>query len=126
MDLVGFVPCSIGANHCRLRQKGWERCGHGLTSRPRDGASEGFLDQFLLLFQYPPKSSRALLNGTLPLRYCSVRFASKVPPWSLRVPGNVAALFHAGVGSAADVEALYGDGGFIGLVVLVLVGKELD
>ena len=30
-----FVPCSIRANHCRLRQTGWERCGHGLTSRPR-------------------------------------------------------------------------------------------
>ena len=31
-----FVPCSIGANHCRLRHVGWEKCGHGLTSRPRD------------------------------------------------------------------------------------------
>ena len=30
-----FVPCDIGANHCRLRHIGWERCGHGLTSRPR-------------------------------------------------------------------------------------------
>ena len=24
-----FVPCSIGANHCRLRHIGWEKCGHG-------------------------------------------------------------------------------------------------
>ena len=31
-----FVPCSIGANHCRLRHIGWEKCGHGLTSRPRE------------------------------------------------------------------------------------------
>ena len=30
-----FVPCSIGANHCRLWHIGWERCGHGLNSRPR-------------------------------------------------------------------------------------------
>ena len=29
-----FVPCSVGANHCRLRHIGWEKCGHGLTSRP--------------------------------------------------------------------------------------------
>ena len=29
-----FLPCRIGANHCRLRSIGWERCGHGLTSRP--------------------------------------------------------------------------------------------
>ena len=34
-----FVPCSIGANHCRLRHLGWERCSHGLTSRPRESAS---------------------------------------------------------------------------------------
>ena len=33
-----FVPCSIGANHCRLRHLGWERCSHGLTSRPRESA----------------------------------------------------------------------------------------
>ena len=25
-----FVPCSTGANHCRLRHIGWEKCGHGL------------------------------------------------------------------------------------------------
>ena len=36
------VPCDIGANHCRLRHIGWERCGHGLTSRPRESASEDF------------------------------------------------------------------------------------
>ena len=37
-----FVPCSIGANHCRLRHIGWEKCGHGLTFRPRESASEPF------------------------------------------------------------------------------------
>ena len=40
-----FVPCSIGANHCRLRHLGWEKCGHGLTC--------------------------ALLAGTLPLWCCA-------------------------------------------------------
>ena len=39
-----FVPGSIGANHCRLRHLGWERCSHGLTSRPRESASGPFLD----------------------------------------------------------------------------------
>ena len=39
-----FVPCSFGANHCRLRHIGWEKCGHGLTSRPRESSSELFLD----------------------------------------------------------------------------------
>ena len=37
-----FAPRPIGANHCRLRHVGWERCGHGLTSRPRESASEAF------------------------------------------------------------------------------------
>ena len=49
-----FVPCSIVANHCRLQHIGWEKCGHGLTSRPRESASEGFLDELLVLFGYPP------------------------------------------------------------------------
>ena len=53
-----FVPCSIGANHCRLRHIGWEKCGHGLTSRPRESASELFLDELLSLFRYPTRSCR--------------------------------------------------------------------
>ena len=42
-----FVPCSIGTDHCRLRHIGWEKCGHGLASRPRESASEGFLNELL-------------------------------------------------------------------------------
>ena len=63
-----FVPCSIGADHCRLRHIGWEKCGHGLTSRPRESSSELFLNELLGLFRYPPGSGRVLLAGTLPLR----------------------------------------------------------
>ena len=33
-----FMPCEIGANHCRLRHIGWQNCGHGLT-RPRKKVS---------------------------------------------------------------------------------------
>ena len=72
-----FVPCSIGANHCRLRHIGCERCRHGLTSRLRESASEPFLSELLQLFYYPPWSARALLAGTLPLRYCAARFATR-------------------------------------------------
>ena len=39
-----FVPRSIGANHCRHRHIGWEKCGHGLTSRPRARSSEPFFE----------------------------------------------------------------------------------
>ena len=84
-----FVTCSIGANHCRLRHIGWEKCAHGLTSRPRESASLHFLDELLALFRYPSGSGRALLAGTLPLRYCSARFACMTPSWRLPALGSV-------------------------------------
>ena len=97
-----FVPCSIGANHCRLRHIGWEKCGHGLTSRPRESASELFLNELLSLFRYPSRSGRALLNGTLPLRYCSTRFACMTPSWRLPASGQVGRLVAAYPDSAGD------------------------
>ena len=84
-----FLPCDVGANHCRLRHIGWERSSHGLTSRPRESASEVFLDELLVLFGYPSRSAAALLSGVLHLRYCSGRFACEVPTWSLRAHGHV-------------------------------------
>ena len=101
--LVRFVSCSIGAEHCRLRHFGWEKCGHGLTSRPRESASEPFLNELLRLFTYPPGSARALLAGTLPLRYCAARFASRTPAWRLPVPGQVASLVTANSGVVQEV-----------------------
>ena len=74
-----FVPCSIGADHCRLRHIGWEKCGHGLTSRPRESASVPFLNELLGLFRYPAGSGHALLAGTLPLRYSAARFVCSTP-----------------------------------------------
>ena len=97
-----FVPCSIGANHCRLRHIGWDECGHGLTSRPRESASELFLDELLGLFCYHPKSGRALLNGTLPLRYCAARFAYTTPTWRLPASGHVGRLVAAHSDAAGD------------------------
>ena len=97
-----FVPCSIGANHCRLRHIGWEKCGHGLTSRPRESASELFLNELLSLFRYPPKSGRALLNGTLPLRYCAARFAYSTPTWRLPASGHIGRLVAAHSDTAGD------------------------
>ena len=45
-----FIPGGIGANHGRLRHIGWEKCCHGLTSRPRETSSVRFLDEFLFSF----------------------------------------------------------------------------
>ena len=77
LGLRRFVPCDIGANHCRLRHIGSERCGHGLTSRPRESSPEDFSNRLLVLFGYPVGSAAALLAGVLPLRYCCARFACK-------------------------------------------------
>ena len=107
--LGSFVACSIGANNCRLRHIGWEKCSHGLTSRPRESASLHFLDELLALFRYPSGSGRALLAGTLPLRYCSARFACLTPSWRLPVHGFV-----------GDLVAAYSDAGRRAAVVGVI------
>ena len=56
-DLPGvvgrFMPCRI-ANHCRLRHIGWEKCGRGLTSRPRETSSVAFLNELLVFFGILP------------------------------------------------------------------------
>ena len=109
---VGLFACSIGANHCRLRHIGWEKCGHGLTSRPRESASAHFLDELLALFRYPSGSGHALLAGTLPLRYCSTRFACMTPSW--RLPA---------LGSVRSLVAAYSDGGH--LVAVDEVGRDV-
>ena len=57
---------------------------------------------FSSLFRYPPRSGRALLNGTLPLRYCAVRFAHSTPTWRLPASGHVGRLVAAYPDSAGD------------------------
>ena len=70
-----FLPCRLGANHCRLRSIGWERCGHGLTSRPLEATSTGFLDDLLSLFGYPSGTGQSLVvDGSLRMRYCFANF----------------------------------------------------
>ena len=81
-----------------------------------ESASASFLDQLLLLFHYPSGSSGALLAGTLPLRYCSSKFASRAPFWALPVPGHVSGLITvqgqaAVVGGAEVAKRVSGLGG---------------
>ena len=106
--LARFVPCFIGANHCRLRHIGWEKCCHGLTSRPRERASEPFLDELLYLFRYPVGSGRPLLAGTLPLRYCFDRFACRTPTWRLPASGGVEDLVAAYLADVHEVVPAVG------------------
>ena len=92
-DLPGglgrFLPCRIGANHCRLRSIGWERCGHGLTSRPLATSDAGFLDDLLSLFGHPVGSGQSLVDGSLRMRCCSANFSHKKPTWGLPHSGLV-------------------------------------
>ena len=56
-------------------------------------------------FNYPPGSARALLAGTLPLRYCAARFTCGAPTWRLPVPGQVASLVAADSGVVQEIVA---------------------
>ena len=94
--LIRFWPCRIGANHCRLRHLGWEKCGHGLTSRPWETSHPKFLDSLLEVFGYPEGSGGLLLSGELPLRFCSGNFALRKPSWGLPDFGEVQVLLSAG------------------------------
>ena len=58
---------------------------------------------FLGLFRYPPGSGRALLAGTLHLRYCATRFACSGPTWRLPDSGHVAGLVTAVSGVESEV-----------------------
>ena len=53
---------------------------------PLETASVAFLNELLV------RSASALLDGTLPLRYCAARFACKFPTWRLHRGGDVADL----------------------------------
>ena len=57
-----FMPCSVGANHCRPGHLGWRSVAMG---------------SLLGL----GRQLRALLPGALPLRYCAARFACDTPTW---------------------------------------------
>ena len=104
-----FLPCRSGANHCRLRSIGWERCGHGLTSRPLEASDTGLLDDLLSLFGYPSVSGQSLVDGSLRMRYCSTHFSNKKPTWKLPTCGGVAALV-AVVGGPPLEAGLRGSG----------------
>ena len=87
--LARFLPCGIGGAPLYF---GWEKCGHGLTSRPRETSEPLFLDSLLGVFGYPSGSGRLLLAGDLPLRYYPGSFALRKPTWKLPRDGGVRAL----------------------------------
>ena len=81
-DLPGstgrFHLCNTGAKHCTSRHLGWEQCGHGLTSRPRETADLRALGPLLVLLGCHLCASD-LLAGTLKLRYAGSRSPGSFP-----------------------------------------------
>ena len=66
-------------------------------SPERESSSVPFLNELLRLFGYPSlvillDLLGALLDGTLPFRYCTTRFDGRIPTWRLPMPGLAAAL----------------------------------
>ena len=60
---------------------GWERYGHGLSSRPRESCDLQFLTPLRNFFGYPDGADTDLFNDTLKLRYSSTPFSKKFPSW---------------------------------------------
>ena len=67
----------------------------------------GFSKRAVAALSVPSRSALALLAGTLPLRYCAARFASKVSTWRLPVFRHAAGLVIAdeSVSDVVEVEA---------------------
>ena len=61
------------------------------------------MNELWRLFGYPSGSAGALLDGTLPSRYCT----SRIPTWRLPVPGHAASLVITGgeVPATLGIEA---------------------
>ena len=86
--LSRFLPCKLGPHLSRLRHVGWNQCSHGLDSRPLESCHHQCLKALCGLLGYPQGSASELLDGTLKLRYCTLPFTKRFPPWSLPRVGS--------------------------------------
>ena len=74
-----FLPCGVGSHTSRLRHLGWNRCSHGLTSRPVESCHHRCLNTVCGVLGYPKDLASELLDGTLKLRYCTSIFTACFP-----------------------------------------------
>ena len=74
--LAQFIPCQPGANSTRLIHLGWEQCGHGLFSRPREN--------FLAFFGYIAGAELKLFSGSLKPRCSCTPFARRLLTWPVQ------------------------------------------
>ena len=62
-----FLPCGVGSHMSRLRHLGWNKCSHGLTSRPSESYQHQCLKAVCGVWSYPKGTAAELLDGTLKL-----------------------------------------------------------
>ena len=100
--LARFVPCSIGANHAGFVLLGGRSVVMvlllGLVKAP-------LCWNFSFFFVW---AGRALLAGTLLLRYCFDRFACRSPTWRLPASGGVGDLLAASLAVRHEVVSAVG------------------
>ena len=89
-----FLPCRLGPHLSRLRHVGWNQCSHGLDSRPLESCHHQCLRAVCGLLGYPRGPALELLDGTLKLRYCTLPFTKRFPPWSLPRVGSQDVMRH--------------------------------
>ena len=65
---MGFCLALLGPIIAGFVILGWDKRGHGLTSRPRETAAVAFLDELSVLFRYPPGSAPARMSEILQLK----------------------------------------------------------
>ena len=85
-----FLPCWLGSHMSRLRHLGWNKCSHGLTSRPLEW-NPVIINTFEAVYDvlgHPRGSALELLDGTLKLGHCTSLFTIRFPPSSLPRFGN--------------------------------------
>ena len=71
-----FIPCHVGANHCRLRAVG-SSADMVLPPDLLKVSGPQVLGSLVIIFRYPAGSEDALIAGRLHMRYCNVSFAEK-------------------------------------------------
>ena len=79
-----FVPCRIGANHCRLWGLGWEQSWSWSDFWASEGCRGCWVSgSSLVLFWYPAHSGADSVAGTFRFRFCQVSFLIKKPTWGV-------------------------------------------
>ena len=90
--------CQPGAHYTRLLRIGWGQCGYGLSSRPRESCDVHVVKPLLDFYGYCEGAATELNNVTLKLRYSSIPFSKRFPPWPVPDLSSIVPLVGASPG----------------------------